>query len=104
MKSPYKSTRRCETALKAVLLKNPILLDVRTHTEYVGYHLPNSRNITPSEISLRIQEIKNWNKPVIVYSQYGWRSRLVYQILKNAGVEVYNASAQSKVAALLNFA
>jgi len=102
MQAPNTSTRRCDTVLKAILMKRPILLDVRTHTEFVGFHLPTARNITPSEIPSYIKEIKNWNKPVVVYSSHGLRSGLVCQLLKRAGVEVYDACSQSRVAALLN--
>jgi len=104
MKSSTTTTRKCDTVLKTILLKDSILLDVRTHTEFVGFHLPNARNIPPSEIPICLEEIRNWNKPVVVYSRYGLRSALVYQILKRAGIEVYDASSQSRVAALLNFA
>jgi len=104
MKSISPSTRKCDTALKAILLRSPILLDVRTHAEYVGCNIPNSRNITPFEIPVRLAEIKSWNKPVVLYSQYGLRSKLVYKILKRAKVEVYDACSKNRVAALLNFA
>jgi len=104
MKLTSPSTKKCDTVLKAILLRNPILLDVRTHTEYVGCHLPNSRNITPCEIPSRLAEIKSWNKPVVVYSQYGLRSKLAYKILKRAKIEVYDACSKTKVASsLVNF-
>jgi len=104
MKVLPNTAKKCDTVLKSILSKNPILLDVRTHTEFAGYHLPEARNISMSEIPYSIQEIKNWNQPVIVYSANGLRSRLVCQILKKAGVQVYNAGSQRHVASLLNLA
>jgi len=96
------TTRKCDTVLQSILSKNPILLDVRTHTEFAGYHLPNARNISMSEIPYSIQEIKEWNRPVIVYSANGLRSKLTCQILKRAGIQVYNAGSQRHVASLMN--
>lgn len=96
------ATKNSETDLKTILAKNPILLDVRTHTEFVGYHLPNARNISMREIPYCLEEIKSWDQSIVVYSTNGFRSRLVFQILKQAGISVFNAGSQSRVAALIN--
>lgn len=89
-----------------ILLKNlldvgAILLDVRTNHEYVGFHLPNARNISPEYLSSYVDKIKSWKKPIIVYSTYGLRSKLACLILHKEGIEVYDAGAQARVKALL---
>ena len=35
----------CDLLLKVLLDNDAILVDVRTHQEFVGFHLPNAHNI-----------------------------------------------------------
>ncbi|GEM_PF-2545359 len=87
--------------LKNLLDNGALLLDVRTNHEFAGFHLPKAYNIRPEELSRQINRIKNWKKPIIVYSTYGLRSRLAHHILEGYGIEVYDANSQLRVMSLL---
>lgn len=95
------NVKNCDQILKKLLDNDAVLLDVRTNHEYAGFHLPNAYNIRPEELGMQIDRIKSWKKPIIVYSTYGLRSKLASHILKGYGLEVYDASSQSRVEALL---
>lgn len=67
-----------------------MLIDVRTHTEYIQGHLPNTINIPMDEISERANEVPT-DKPVIFVCASGNRSGTVTEAFANAGyTNVYN--------------
>lgn len=68
-----------------------ILLDVRTHYEYAGYHVQGAINIPYDEIERFQNFIVSWNKPVITFSLHGRRSEIAAIKLRGLGVEVYDA-------------
>ncbi len=80
--------------MKKMLKDNPqiIVLDVRTRDEYIEKHLDNAINIPMHEIDRKIEKVvKDRNEVIIVYCQYGGRSRKVSNKLKKMGyVNVYN--------------
>ena len=88
--------------LKILLESGAVLVDVRTHPEFAGFHIPNACNICPEEIEIHLEKIKCWNKPVIVYSTYGRRSKIAFDILKREGIEVYNAGSQDRILSLMD--
>jgi phage shock protein E len=55
-----------------------------------------SKNIPLDKISGKIEAIKKWNKPVITCCASGMRSGSTVGILKNNGVEAYNAGPWQK--------
>lgn len=66
-------------------LSGAVLIDVRTHEEYVRGHIPGSRNFPLDGL----QEMRLDKKtPVFVYCQSGARSRMACLALKQAGYEV----------------
>lgn len=90
-----------DTLLKQLLEDDAILVDVRTHHEFVGFHLPNAHNIPYEELALHLDRIKKWQKPIIIYCMEGRRSKIVYDTLKRANIEVYDAGSQERVMHLL---
>ncbi len=90
-----------DTLLKQLLADDAILVDVRTHHEFVGFHLPNAHNIPYEELAFHLDRIKKWKKPIIIYCMEGRRSKIVYDALKKEGIEVYDAGSQERVLRLL---
>lgn len=78
--------------LKKNVMKGAILIDVRSNQEYKEGHLQGAINIPDFEINNRIQrEIPKKNQLIILYCQYGGRSRNTMNIMKKMGyTNVYN--------------
>lgn len=78
--------------LKEKVNQGVILLDVRSRQEYQEGHIIGAINIPEYEIDRRVeQEIQNKNLPIVIYCQYGSRSRNVYEKMKRKGyTNIYN--------------
>ena len=78
--------------LKHKVLQGAILIDVRSNQEYREGHLQGAINIPDFEITSKIQrEIPKKNQLIIVYCQYGGRSRNAMTIMNKLGYNnVYN--------------
>lgn len=78
--------------MKNKILQGAILIDVRSNQEYREGHLQGAINIPDFEINKRIQnEIPKKNQMIIVYCQYGGRSRNAMEMLNKMGyTNVYN--------------
>ena len=82
--------------LSKKMSEGAIIVDVRSPGEYAGGHVKGSKNIPLDKISGKIETIKKWNKPVITCCASGMRSGSAASILKNNGVEAYNAGPWQK--------
>ncbi|HEX4875808.1 MAG TPA: rhodanese-like domain-containing protein [Chitinophagaceae bacterium] len=78
---------------KELLSNGAIIIDVRSNSEYKSGHIPGSRNFPLDSIKNRIADLKKLNKPVITVCRSGARSGMAKNILKSAGIEVYNGGA-----------
>ena len=68
------------------IAQDAILLDVRSNQEYNEGHLQGAINIPDYELRNRVQrEIPKKNQLVVIYCQYGGRSRNAYNMMKNMG-------------------
>ena len=78
--------------LKNKINQGALLIDVRSKQEYQEGHLPGAINIPEYEIVKRVQrEIPRKNQLIVVYCQYGGRSRNVYTIMRKMGYSnIYN--------------
>lgn len=78
--------------LKNKVTQGAILIDVRSNQEYREGHLQGAINIPDFEIINRVQrEIPKKNQLVILYCQYGGRSKNASMIMKKLGyTNVYN--------------
>lgn len=78
--------------LRNKVLQGAILIDVRSKQEYQEGHLSGAINIPEYEIMRRVEkEIPKKNQLIIIYCQYGGRSRNVYRIMKRFGyTNLYN--------------
>ncbi len=79
-------------SLKEVLAAGAVLIDVRTQSEYVGFHLKDAVNIPYDEIENHIDTIRSWQRPIVVYSTYGLRSRLAAAKLRKWGVHAVTST------------
>ena len=62
-----------------------IIVDVRSSQEYNEGHLPGAINIPEYEIRRVKNEMPKLNQQIVVYCQYGGRSRDAYNMLKKMG-------------------
>ena len=87
------------------LIKNPstIVVDVRSSWEYEMEHIPGAKNIPLEEVPNKVEEIKSFKSPVVLYCRSGNRSGMALNILKQNGVaEVYNGGGLGDMQFLLN--
>ena len=73
-------------------MQGAILVDVRSRQEYQEGHLAGAINIPEYEIIRRVEkEITKKNQLIVIYCQYGGRSRNVYIMMRKLGyTNVYN--------------
>ena len=76
------------------IAQGAILLDVRSNQEYKEGHLQGAINIPDYELRNRVQkEIPKKNQLIVIYCQYGGRSRNAYNMMKRIGyTNIYNLS------------
>lgn len=67
----------------------PLLLDVRTPTEYAAGHVPDALNIPVDELRSRLSEVPR-DRPVVAYCQVGQRGYLATRVLRHAGFDASN--------------
>ena len=83
--------------MQATLMINredAVVVDVREPAEYVGGHIPNSRNIPLSQLGKRMPELEKFKgRTIIVNCASGNRSASACGALRRAGFEkVFNLS------------
>jgi phage shock protein E len=66
--------------------KNATVVDVRTPQEFAGQHFPGAINIPLVDITRRISEFKQFQKPIVAYCRSGNRSGIAAAMLKQAGI------------------
>ena len=74
------------------------IIDVRSPQEFKGGHPKGAINIPVDTISGSVDRIKKFNGPVVLCCASGMRSGKATKILKNHGVEAYNAGAWTNLA------
>lgn len=72
--------------------KNIVVIDVRTRDEFYGKRIPGAINIPLHDVSEKIGNVvKDKNAVIILYCEYGGRSRKALNKLEKMGyVNVYN--------------
>ena len=84
-------------SLREVLERDPMIVDVRSPFEFDQGHIRGSVNIPVNQLPRDIEEIKSRGIPVVVVCRSGARSKMAAEILREAGVEVYNGGAWVQV-------
>lgn len=86
---------------KELMSRGAIIVDVRTQAEYKSGHINGSKNYPLDSLRGKINDLKKQNKPVITVCLSGGRSSVAKNLLKAAGIEVYNGgpwtSLRSKI-------
>ncbi len=75
---------------KGLMSKGAIIVDVRSQSEYKSGQINGSRNYPLDSLRGKINDLKKLNKPVITVCLSGGRSGMAKNLLKAAGIEVYN--------------
>lgn len=65
--------------------KNALLIDVRSKQEFKEKHLDGSINISLYDFERKNFKIEDKNKLIILYCEYGERSKKVLKILRKLG-------------------
>lgn len=81
-----------EVEYNEINLNEYILIDVRSRREFSEEHLNGAINIPLPEIKRNIgRYVKNKNKKILVYCEYGGRSAKAVEILNKLGyINAYN--------------
>jgi rhodanese-related sulfurtransferase len=88
--------------IKEAIKKGAAIVDVRTPHEYDNGKVPGSINIPVDRISASVERIRSMKKPVILVCESGVRSNTAKNILKSAGLEVYNGGSWESVLKIIN--
>ncbi|MBI3137506.1 MAG: rhodanese-like domain-containing protein [Sphingobacteriales bacterium] len=75
---------------KELIHNGAVIVDVRTPGEFKSGHINGSKNYPLDTIRSKVNDLKKLNKPVITVCLSGGRSSMAKNILKAAGIEVYN--------------
>ncbi|PHR71388.1 MAG: sulfurtransferase [Lutibacter sp.] len=79
--------------IQEYLKRGAVVVDVRTQAEWDEGHVEGSRRIELGLIPIKLDEIKAYNKPVIVVCRSGTRSGQAMQHLSKYGIDVINGGA-----------
>lgn len=83
--------------------QEPLVVDVRTPEEFAYDHVPGSINIPLNEIPDRLDEIRSFNRPLILCCASGNRSGYATAYLCSHGIECENGGSWLEVRyALMN--
>ncbi len=85
-------------AIKEYLDKGAVILDVRTPAEWAEGKPEGAKLITLNEVPSKINQIKAWNKPVVVVCRSGGRAGTALNYLKEAGIDAINGGAWQNAA------
>lgn len=77
-----------QTDFSELIKQGAIILDVRSHGEFVSGHIKNSINIPVDQLANNLSKLKDKNKCIICCCASGMRSGTAKRILESHG---YNA-------------
>ena len=88
---------KMDSEIKEYLEKGAVILDVRTQMEWDEGHSEGAEHIVLNLIPLKIEEIKQFNKPIIAVCKSGGRSGQAAQFLSSHGIDVINGGPWQNV-------
>jgi len=74
-------------AARRLVTEGAVLLDVRSPREFSSTHLPEAINIPVDELVSRLDEVRAFARPVVVYCASGMRSNKATGILRSAEIQ-----------------
>ena len=74
-----------KTDYAQLMSEGAVILDVRSHGEYVSGHINGSINIPVNKLSENLNKLKSKNKPIITCCASGMRSASAKGILESKG-------------------
>ena len=77
------------------LARRPLVVDVRTPTEFAAGHLPEAVNVPVDELRSRLNELSR-DRRLVTYCQVGQRGYLALRILRQSGFDAVNLSGGYK--------
>lgn len=84
---------RSQPGLQEVLKQGAIIIDVRSPLEYAAGHIKGSKNIPLDTLKEHLEDVRNYNKPVITVCQSGMRSGTAKSFLENHGIVALNGGS-----------
>ncbi len=88
------SSSKTDNTLSKVLSQNPVILDVRSTSEFKMGHINGAINLPLDRMAITPLTLFDPHRPVITYCSHGVRSIQAVQILKSRGLkDVYNGGA-----------
>ena len=82
-----------KTDFKGLTDKGALIVDVRSPQEFASGHIDGSVNMPLPTIGTKTAFLRTGGKPVITCCRSGARSGVAAEVLKAAGIEVYNGGA-----------
>jgi phage shock protein E len=83
-----------KTDYAQLISEGAVILDVRSHGEYVSGHIEGSINIPVNNLSENLNKLKSKNKPIIACCASGMRSASAKGILESKGyTKVFNGGS-----------
>jgi phage shock protein E len=79
------SISRADLADRIVAQRAPLILDVRTASEFDSGHIPGAVNIPHTELPRRIGELDASDRGIVVYCERGGRAMKAVSELRKAG-------------------
>ncbi|MFC6876236.1 rhodanese-like domain-containing protein [Flavobacterium myungsuense] len=77
-------------SIQEFIANGAVIIDVRSVSEFHNGHVSNAKNIPLNNLESKIDEIKKWNKPIIVCCLSGMRSAQATSLLKQNEIKVIN--------------
>jgi len=77
--------------LKFMTQSGALFLDVRRPEEFAEGHIEGAKNIPVEILEQQLDKVKKYNKAILAYCRSGRRSGRATEMLRAAGIEVYNA-------------
>jgi len=83
-------------------IKKATIVDVRTPEEFEVGHIPNAINIPLDQVTTRIVDFKQMQKPIVAYCRSGNRSAIAVSMLTQNGIkEAINGGSLEEVKQIL---
>lgn len=82
-----------QATIQEALSNGAVVVDVRSPQEFIAGHSHGAKNIPLASIEGKIEQIRQWKKPVVLCCASGMRSGSATTILKKHGIEAYNAGS-----------